>query len=89
MHFLGQRVTVGLNPSVSMECYTFYPDDGIVELRHNGSANVSDSGTYRRDSNNSWRVSWFLGGSATVVGAGEDALNINGLRVTRIRSCIN
>ena len=88
LNFVGQRLTVGLNPTTSIECYTFFPDAATVELRHNGLLTPTDSGTYRGDESTGWHITWGSGRASTVAATGDD-LVINGLKVTEIQSCRN
>ena len=77
--YLGQRNTSG---SLSLECYTFYPDR-TVELRHNGAAAPTDRGRYGGDANGG-EIVWNSGRVSSVVAQGDGSLLINGLRVTPI-----
>jgi hypothetical protein len=77
--YLGQRSTGG---SLSIECYTFYPDR-TVELRHNGASAPTDSGHYQGDANGG-EIVWNSGRVSSVVAQGDGSLLIDGLRVTPI-----
>jgi hypothetical protein len=81
--FLGQKIDVVLSMT-SMECYSFDPQ-GSVELRHNGSREPSDLGTFYGDST-SGVVAWRSGRSSTVVMSGGQ-LSVDGLRLTPISDC--
>jgi hypothetical protein len=77
--YLGQRSTGG---SLSIECYTFYPDR-TVELRHNGASAPTDIGRYGGDANGG-EIVWKSGRVSSVVAQGDGSLLIDGLRVTPI-----
>ena len=77
--YLGQRSTGG---SLSIECYTFYPDR-TVELRHNGASAPTDIGRYQGDANGG-EIVWKSGRVSSVVAQGDGSLLIDGLRVTPI-----
>jgi hypothetical protein len=83
--YLGLRYTAGLSPSTSMECYTFY-SNGTVELRHNGAAAPTDSGSYRGDASGG-EIVWNSGRTSYVVGGGG-SLHINDLQVEPVESCL-
>jgi len=85
--YLGQRQTSGISPSLSMECYTFN-SDRTVELRHGGLPDVNDTGNYQGDASRG-QIDWDSGRTSTVVAQGGGSLLINGLKVTRIDSCLN
>jgi hypothetical protein len=84
LHFVLQRVTVGMQPTTSMECYTFYPD-GMVELRHAGSADVTDYGAYDGDSDGG-DIYWDSGRATSVAWAG-DAYKLDSVKGSEIDSC--
>jgi len=77
--YVGQRNTSG---SLSIECYTFYPDR-TVELRHNGAVAPTDRGRYGGDANGG-QIVWNSGRVSSVVAQGDGSLLIDGLRVTPI-----
>jgi hypothetical protein len=77
--YVGQRNTSG---SLSIECYTFYPDR-TVELRHNGASAPTDIGRYGGDANGG-EIRWRSGRVSSVVAQGDGSLLIDGLRVTPI-----
>jgi hypothetical protein len=77
--YVGQRNTSG---SLSIECYTFYPDR-TVELRHNGASAPTDRGRYQGDANGG-EIVWLSGRVSSVVAQGDGSLLIDGLRVTPI-----
>jgi hypothetical protein len=83
--YLGVRYTYGMSPSTSMECYSFSAD-GNVELRHNGAAAPTDTGTYQRDTSG-WEIFWNSGRTSYVVPEGG-SLRINDLKVDPIESCL-
>lgn len=64
-----------------------YPGAHTVEIRHGAPPTLSDVGTYQGDEISGWRIAWRSGRSSIVVFDGEDALKINGTRVTQIESC--
>ena len=80
-NYAGQRMTVGGPvPSLSMECYTFYPDR-TVELRHGGLPEVNDTGDYQGDASRG-QIDWVSGRTSSVVAQGDVSLLIDGLKVT-------
>ena len=83
--YAGQRMTVGgpVDPSLSMECYTFYPDQ-TVELRHGGLPDVNDTGNYQGDASRG-QIDWVSGRTSSVVAQGDGSLLIDGLKVTPIQ----
>jgi Ca2+-binding RTX toxin-like protein len=83
-NYAGQRMTVGGSvPSLSMECYTFYPDR-TVELRHGGLPDVNDTGDYQGDASRG-QIDWDSGRMSSVVAQGDGSLLIDGLKVTAIQ----
>ena len=78
--YLGQRSST--SGSLSLECYTFYPDR-TVELRHNGASAPTDRGRYGGDANGG-EIVWLSGRVSSVVAQGDGSLLIDGLRVTPI-----
>ena len=66
-------------PSLSMECYTFYPDR-TVELRHGGLPEVNDTGDYQGDASRG-QIDWVSGRTSSVA-QGDGSLLIDGLKVT-------
>jgi hypothetical protein len=84
LHFVLQRVTVGMQSATSMECYTFYPD-GTVELRHGGTADVTDHGLYEGDSEGG-EIVWDSGRVTSVEWVG-DAYKFDSVKGSEIDSC--
>ncbi len=71
--------------SSSIECYTFY-SDGTVELRHGGTSDISDSGTYQGDETFG-EIVWDSGRWTSTVVAEGDGLIIDDLKVSTVESC--
>lgn len=71
--------------SSSMECYAFY-SDGTVELRHGGTATVSDSGSYQGDEDFG-EIVWDSGRWTSTVVAEGDGLIIDDLKISPVTSC--
>ena len=76
---------LGMTPSATLECYTFY-SSGKVELRRAGGYEPADSGGYRSTGPNGGQIRWNSGGISNVVGNGEK-INIDSLEATRIQTC--
>jgi hypothetical protein len=70
---------------VSMECYSFY-SDGTVELRHGGSAEITDEGTVYGD-DGFGEIAWDSGRSSTYEWDGEH-YRVDGAQGAIIDSCL-
>jgi hypothetical protein len=75
---------VGMTPSGSLECYTFYTN-GTVELRYAGATTPAESGRYQGDANGG-EIVWNSGTTSPVVSQGG-SLTINGRNVSPIDTC--
>jgi hypothetical protein len=88
--YVGTRTIVGASPPTSRECYSFYSDH-TVELRHNGLPTVNLTGIYQGDATGGEIVWDSASGKvpSSVVAQGDGSLEIDGLNVKRIVSCLS